>query len=160
VILEHFAAKRGRDRALQLRHDALGESQRQFLTGGDGIFTPDPGGNTWNLKASCIAREVEQSYLVSYMESHDEERLVYKNLQFGNSSGSYNTKELNTALKRIEQCAGFFLAAPGPKMIWQFGSWVMIIPSTLRGWINQHHCRLDKKPINGLPVSGTAEKII
>ncbi|HEX3073949.1 MAG TPA: alpha-amylase family glycosyl hydrolase, partial [Ignavibacteriales bacterium] len=33
--------------------------------------------------------------LVSYMESHDEERLMYKNLQYGNSAGSYNIKNLN-----------------------------------------------------------------
>lgn len=59
--------------------------------------------------------------LVSYMESHDEERMMYKNLQFGNAAGSYNVKELNTALKRQELCAAFLFAMPGPKMIWQFG---------------------------------------
>ncbi|MCH5715273.1 DUF4961 domain-containing protein [Niabella hibiscisoli] len=59
--------------------------------------------------------------LVSYMESHDEERMMYKNLQYGNAAGSYNVKDLNTALKRQELCAAFLLAMPGPKMIWQFG---------------------------------------
>jgi hypothetical protein len=29
---------------------------------------------------------------MGYMESHDEERLMYKNLQYGNSSGGYNVK--------------------------------------------------------------------
>lgn len=58
---------------------------------------------------------------VSYMESHDEERLMYKNLQFGNSSGSYNIKNLNTALKREELAGAFYFTIPGPKMIWQFG---------------------------------------
>jgi len=62
-----------------------------------------------------------QPNLISYMESHDEERLLFKNLQYGNSSGSYNIKELETALKRVEMAAAFLLAAPGPKMIWQFG---------------------------------------
>lgn len=60
-------------------------------------------------------------HVVGYMESHDEERLMYKNLEFGNSSGNYNTKDLNTALARMEQAVAFFLTIPGPKMIWQFG---------------------------------------
>ncbi len=58
---------------------------------------------------------------VYYMESHDEERLMYKNLQFGNSSGSYNIQDLGTALNRIKLAGAFFFTVPGPKMIWQFG---------------------------------------
>ncbi len=58
---------------------------------------------------------------VSYMESHDEERLMYKNLQYGNSSGSYNIRNLNTALEREELAGAFYFTIPGPKMIWQFG---------------------------------------
>ena len=59
--------------------------------------------------------------LLSYMESHDEERLMYKNIAFGNSTGSYNTREVNTALKRMAAATAFFIPLPGPKMIWQFG---------------------------------------
>lgn len=59
--------------------------------------------------------------VVNYMESHDEERLMYKNLQYGNTAGDYSTKELGTALKRMEAAAAFFYPIPGPKMIWQFG---------------------------------------
>ncbi len=59
--------------------------------------------------------------LVTYMESHDEERLMYKNLQYGNSNGAYNIKELPTALNRMKMAAAFFFTLPGPKMIWQFG---------------------------------------
>ena len=58
---------------------------------------------------------------VSYMESHDEQRLMYKNLQFGNSSGSYSVKTLTTALDRMELAGAFYFTIPGPKMIWQFG---------------------------------------
>ncbi len=60
-------------------------------------------------------------HLVTYMESHDEERLMYKNLQWGNSSGDYSIKDLATALARIKLAAAFFFTLPGPKMIWQFG---------------------------------------
>ena len=55
------------------------------------------------------------------MESHDEERVMYKNLEFGNSSGSYSTKTLATALDRMELAGAFYFTIPGPKMIWQFG---------------------------------------
>ena len=58
---------------------------------------------------------------ISYMESHDEERLMYKNLQFGNSNENYNIKNLNTALAREELAGAFYFTVPGPKMIWQFG---------------------------------------
>ncbi|MGE5810962.1 MAG: alpha-amylase family glycosyl hydrolase, partial [Ignavibacteria bacterium] len=71
--------------------------------------------------ASYKARGWTNPDLVSYMESHDEERLMYKNLQFGNSSGDYNIKDLGTALIRIKLAAAFFFTIPGPKMIWQFG---------------------------------------
>lgn len=57
---------------------------------------------------------------VSYMESHDEERLMYKNLEFGNTGG-YNVTLANNALGRMEIAGAFFFTVPGPKMIWQFG---------------------------------------
>jgi hypothetical protein len=60
--------------------------------------------------------------LVTYGESHDEERLNYKNITYGNTSGSYLIKgNLATSLKREELAAAFLFAIPGPKMIWQFG---------------------------------------
>lgn len=60
-------------------------------------------------------------HLVGYMESHDEERLMFKNLQYGNSSPNYNVKNLGTALKRMEAASALFYLIPGPKMLWQFG---------------------------------------
>ncbi|MBN1478949.1 DUF4961 domain-containing protein [candidate division KSB1 bacterium] len=60
-------------------------------------------------------------HLVTYMESHDEERLMVKNIKYGNSSGTYNIKDEKTALERIELAATFFFTIPGPKMFWQFG---------------------------------------
>ena len=59
--------------------------------------------------------------LVTYMESHDEERLMFKNLTYGNAAGSYSVKNLTTALARQELAAAFFFTVPGPKMVWQFG---------------------------------------
>jgi len=60
-------------------------------------------------------------HLVTFMESHDEERITYKNIKYGNSSGNYNIKDTATALKRMQLNAAFLFTIPGPKMIWQFG---------------------------------------
>jgi 1,4-alpha-glucan branching enzyme len=59
--------------------------------------------------------------LVGYMESHDEERLAYKDVTWGNSLAGYNIQDTTTSLKRLELAACFFFTVPGPKMIWQFG---------------------------------------
>jgi 1,4-alpha-glucan branching enzyme len=58
--------------------------------------------------------------LINFIESHDEERTMYKNLAYGNASATYNVQQLATALKREEMAAAFLFAVPGPKMIWQF----------------------------------------
>ncbi|WP_348800471.1 alpha-amylase family glycosyl hydrolase [Flavobacterium adhaerens] len=59
--------------------------------------------------------------VIGYAESHDEERLMYKNLKSGNTSGTYNVKTLNTALSRMSAIGAISLLIPGPKMIWHFG---------------------------------------
>jgi len=66
-----------------------------------------------------------QPGVVDYQESHDEtttgdERVMYKNENYGNSSGSYTIKDTNTALLRAAMTAAFFTMMPGPKMLWQF----------------------------------------
>ena len=58
---------------------------------------------------------------LAYMESHDVERMMYKNKQSGNSSGSYNIKYQPTGLDRVKLASTFFYLIPGPKMLWQFG---------------------------------------
>jgi len=63
-----------------------------------------------------------QPALIGYQESHDEERLMYKNVEFGNTSnGVHNTRDLGIALKRNGMATAFWGMMPGPKMIWQFG---------------------------------------
>ena len=56
--------------------------------------------------------------LVSYMESHDEERAAYKQIQWGN--GKLKT-DLTARMSQLSANAAFFFTVPGPKMIWQFG---------------------------------------
>lgn len=92
--------------------------------------------------------------LMGYAESHDEERLMYKNLQFGNSAGTYNVKTLSTALSRMSALGAVSLLVPGPKMIWHFGElgWEQSIFACNNGVVNTPSdatagdCKLDTKP--------------
>jgi 1,4-alpha-glucan branching enzyme len=95
-----------------------------------------------------VSRGWSNPYLVSYMESHDEERMMFKNIESGNSSVGYNTRDTTTALKRMELSASFLLTMPGPKMIWQFGEqgYDYSINYCPNGTIN-NACRTDNKPI-------------
>lgn len=67
------------------------------------------------------SRGYDSPRLVGYAESHDEERLMYKNLQFGNSNTNYDVTYLETALSRMSALGAISLTIPGPKMIWHFG---------------------------------------
>ena len=149
VILEHFAANAEEIELSNYGMMLWGNTNASFSQAAMGYSSPDGGGNTWNFEGYLhTARGWNNPYLVAYMESHDEERIMYRNLNFGNSSGSYNVKDLNTALRRMELCTSFFLAAPGPKMLWQFGDLGYDFPINYctDGTIN-NNCRLDKKPI-------------
>ncbi len=144
VILEHFADN---TEEIELSNYGMllwGNANYNFTEASMG-YVP-----TSNFEGYLhTARGWTNPYLVGYMESHDEERMMYKNLQFGNTSNSsHNVRDLNVALKRIELCAGFFLTAPGPKMIWEFGElgYDFSINRCPDGTINTN-CRLDNKPI-------------
>ncbi|WP_125723204.1 alpha-amylase family glycosyl hydrolase [Flavobacterium ustbae] len=92
--------------------------------------------------------------LMGYAESHDEERLMYKNVQYGASNGNYNVKTLNTGLSRMSAIGAVSLLIPGPKMIWHFGELGMddSIFSCNNGTVNDEtgttpgDCKLDTKP--------------
>ncbi|MDR7208310.1 alpha-amylase family glycosyl hydrolase [Flavobacterium piscis] len=93
--------------------------------------------------------------LMGYAESHDEERLMYKNIQYGNSNNAtHNVKTLNTALSRMSAIGAVSLLIPGPKMIWHFGElgWDSSIFTCNNGTVNDASgtiagdCKLDTKP--------------
>jgi hypothetical protein len=73
---------------------------------------------------------------------------MYKNKTFGNTTGSYNVKDLATGLKRNELATAFYLMMPGPKMVWQFGElgYDFSINHCANGTISDQ-CRTDPKPI-------------
>lgn len=97
---------------------------------------------------SYQARGWNNPHLISYAESHDEERVMYKTLNFGNSAGSYDTQEFDIAIQRQELAHALLIPVPGPKMIWQFGElgYDYSINYCEDGTINET-CRTSPKPI-------------
>jgi hypothetical protein len=143
VILEHFADNSEEQELVNygMMSWAGGDLHNQYLEGAMG-YSSDLS------EAAYTSRNWSNPHLVAYIESHDEERLVYKNTQYGNSSGDYNIKEYPTSIKRSELAAAFFYTIPGPKMIWQFGElgYDYSINTCEDGRVNDN-CRLSLKPI-------------
>ncbi|PWT76708.1 MAG: 1,4-alpha-glucan-branching protein [Bacteroidetes bacterium] len=119
VILEHFAANQEEQ---VLAADGMmlwGNGNYNFNQATMGYL--DNNGSDFS-QSIYTARGYTQPNLVSYMESHDEERLMYKNIKYGNQAGNYIIKgDTANSLKRNAMASAFYLSIPGPKMIWQFG---------------------------------------
>ena len=116
--------------------------------------------NNMNLYESTHWRRGWNNYgMVTYAESHDEERLMYKNLNFGNASGGYNTRDLGTAVNRMAAANTFLIAIPGPKMIWQFGElgYDYSINRCSNGSISTD-CRTASKPVRWDYYSATGRR--
>jgi len=61
-------------------------------------------------------------HLVTYIESHDEERAMFEAKTYGNTSNpDHNVRDQFIGLGRMQALAVIGLLQPGPKMIWQFG---------------------------------------
>ncbi len=115
VILEHFAVDREEQEL----------AQHGMLLWSNSTYAFQQAIMGW-LSGSDFSRIFYQQHgfsqprAVAYMESHDEERLIYKAKTWGNSNGNYNVRNLKTALDREKMLATLFFCAPGPKMLWQF----------------------------------------
>lgn len=120
VILEHFAKNKEEKELSAYGMMLWGNMNFNYNEATMGYHDGSKSDFSWIYYGE---RGWSNPHVVGYMESHDEQRLMYKNLQFGNSSsdGTYNVKELPTALNRIKIAGAFFFTIPGPKMIWQFG---------------------------------------
>jgi glycosidase len=120
VILEHFTANLEEQELAAYKNGMLvwGNASGTFADAAMG--NNDAGKSNFN-QASYQQRGFTKPGLVAYMESHDEERQMYRTENYGNASGTYDTKTLNTAIDRGKLTSVFFLSLAGPKMIWQFG---------------------------------------
>lgn len=141
VILEHFADN---------SEETVLSNNGQMLWGNTNHdYNEATMGYPSNLiGVSHQSRNWSDMNLIGYMESHDEERLMYKNLNFGNSSANYNTKDKDTALSRMALASAFFYTIPGPKMLWQFGElgYDFSINYCTDGTVKPE-CRVGNKPI-------------
>ncbi len=144
IILEHWAADReerelaahGTDRGLpgmmvwSNLNTPYSEATMGYHDGGKSAFNWayfGSGGRNWVLP-----------HVITYMESHDEQWLMFRNLRYGACErapqggdacdpglaanfGTYNTRTLAVALDRMKMAGAFFFMLPGPHMMWQFG---------------------------------------
>ena len=118
VILEHFADN-SEEKELSSRGMMLwGNMNGSYAEGAMGYNTSSKSDFSW---ISYQNRGWAMPNVVGYMESHDEERLMYKCSQWGATAPDYDITEVPTYLQRASLDAMFFLTIPGPKMIWQFG---------------------------------------
>ncbi len=79
------------------------------------------GGSSNFNSLSYFGRGWNDANLMAYMESHDEERLMWEVLNFGETTGDVNLRQLDHAVDRLQMLAAFFFGVPGSKMMWQFG---------------------------------------
>lgn len=105
IILEHFADN-SEEKELanygMMLWGNLNHTYRNAVNGGSTSFN-------WLFHES---RGWDNPHLVGYMESHDEERVMWD---------AQKSLTLPIALTRAKLATAFFLTVPGPKMIWQFG---------------------------------------
>ncbi len=135
LILEHFAENTEEKELANYGFMLWGNLNYNYAQGTMGYTGSDV---SW---ISYQNRGWNDPHVMGYMESHDEERLMYKNITFGNSvNPDHNVKDLNTALYRMETAGAFFFTIPGPKMIWQFGEMGYDISI-------DYGCRVCNKPI-------------
>ncbi|MDR0834995.1 MAG: hypothetical protein LBN11_00215, partial [Tannerella sp.] len=67
---------------------------------------------------SAKSRGWDENRLITYQESHDEERTMYKAETWGITSIKDNA---GTRIRQAQTNAAFLACTPGPKMGWQFG---------------------------------------
>lgn len=119
IILEHFTDNAEEKVLSDYGMLIWGNSNTNYSYASQGKLGGSDANFNW---ISSKVRGWTNPYVVGYMESHDEERLMYGCMADGNTQNpSYRIKDLNIALKRMELCANFFIPVPGPKMIWMFG---------------------------------------
>jgi len=116
VILEHFADNSEEKELAEYGTMLWGNHNHAYNQNTIGLGSNSDfagiyhGTRTWSVP-----------HLIGYMESHDEERMMYRNNTQGIALGGYNVKDPATGIERVKAASAMFFTIPGPKMIWQFG---------------------------------------
>ena len=108
VVLEHFCDTREEEELAQEGLHLWRNMNNAYCQSGMG----------WEDESAFTSLYEKEPAWVGYMESHDEERVSYKQKTYGNYDFKAN---LATRMDQLEVNAAFFLTVPGPKMVWQFG---------------------------------------
>ena len=108
VVLEHFCDTREETELAQAGLHLWRNMNNAYCQSGMG----------WEDESAFTSLYEKEPAWVGYMESHDEERVAYKQKTYGNYDFKTN---LATRMDQLEVNAAFFLTVPGPKMVWQFG---------------------------------------
>lgn len=137
IILEHLSDQDEEDILAEegmLLWRNLNEVYREAISGGS------PGNNL--AGSNSLSR-------VTYMESHDEERLMYFNNTSGEVEGNYDISNERFGLDRVKLGAAFFYTLPGPKMMWQFQElgYDLSINTCSDGVTIDEDCRVANKPL-------------
>lgn len=109
VVLEHFAANNEENELGNYGMLLWGNSKFDMARVAQG-YTQDLS------NASYKMRGFTNPSVMSYIESHDEERLMVEVTNGGKKVFTAQEK-----LERMKMAAATFFTIPGPKMIWQFG---------------------------------------
>ncbi|MHA8093401.1 alpha-amylase family glycosyl hydrolase [Aquirufa lenticrescens] len=109
VVLEHFAANNEENELGNYGMLLWGNSKFDMARVAQG-YTQDLS------NASYKMRGFTNPSVMSYIESHDEERLMVEVTNGGKKVFTAQEK-----LERMKMAVATFLTIPGPKMIWQFG---------------------------------------
>lgn len=113
VILEHFAAND--------EEKELADYGMVFWGNMNGVFREMGKGASRNFEGAFYQnRGWTHNHLLAYMESHDEERVMFDMLNYGATS-PVNLTNLTEAINLKQLLTAFYFSIPGPKMIWQFG---------------------------------------
>ena len=108
VVLEHFCDTREETELAQAGLHLWRNMNNAYCQSGMG----------WEDESAFTSLYEKEPAWVGYMESHDEERVSYKQKTYGNYDFKTN---LATRMDQLEVNAAFLLTVPGPKMVWQFG---------------------------------------
>ena len=142
VILEHFADN---SEETELSSNGMllwGNLNYNYTQATEGWNTGTTSDFSW---ISYKKRGWTDPHLVGYMESHDEERLMFNNIHSGNNSNAqYKVRDTTRSLKRNGMAAAFFYTIPGPKMLWEFGE--LGYDYSINYPCMNSDCRLSPKP--------------
>ena len=112
IILEHWGNDEEEGQYVRNGMHPWKKMNEEFCKTAEGNSADLSGAHKW------LDSEFGASGWVTFMESHDEERMAYKQERYGHSSIKGNEKN---SMQNLALNAVCFLGMPGPKMIWQMG---------------------------------------